>query len=302
MKITNQHSLPEPLYRALLQESTGSETTFKLTPGHLALTKLLMPAQIAFLLARHDKKIKEDCSDRFWLLLGIAMHGVLESAHQYNTLIEIPMQIEIDGWNIYMRADVWESAGILSDYKITSVWSYIFGKPADYEEQLNCLRFGAHQMGVNVTKLKAIMMFRDWQKSKAFPKYGRKDDDSYPKIPFGIMEVKIWDHNDTFQFLTDRVQLFKKCVDLPDEALPHCTAEERWEKPTQYAVMKKGAKKSTKNFEVLEDAQNKVIQRGPNYSVETRPGESTRCEEYCSAKPFCSQYKSITVTTAQAML
>ena len=300
MKITNTHSLPEPLYRALLQEPTGAETKFKLTPGYLALTKLLMPAQIAFLLVRHDKEIMEDCTDRFWLLLGIAMHEVLESAHQYNTLIEIPMQVEIDGWNIYMRADVWEAAGILSDYKITSVWSYIFGKSEDYEEQLNCLRFGAHQMGINVTKLKTIMMFRDWQKSKAFPKYSRKEDDNYPKIPFGIIDVDIWDHDKTFQFLTDRVQLFKKCVDLPDNELPNCTAKERWEKPTQYAVMKKGAKRSTRNFEVLEDAENKAIQMGPNYSVETRPGESSRCAEYCSAKPFCSQYNNTIVATALA--
>jgi len=83
---------------------------------------------------------------------------------------------------------------------------------------------------------------------------------------------------------------------------PPCTASERWEKQSTYAVMKKGRKSALRVLETEKDAfqwcaDNGYLLEGngvkPGFSIEFRQGESTRCEKYCSVRDFCRQYAEI---------
>ena len=84
---------------------------------------------------------------------------------------------------------------------------------------------------------------------------------------------------------------------------PECTKEDRWEQPESWAVMKHGNKKATKVFKSDRDetkeqaeecAQDLVIAKGVAYSVEHRPGESTRCAlGYCPVTEWCEQWAAI---------
>ena len=64
-----------------------------------------------------------------------------------------------------------------------------------------------------------------------------------------------------------------------------------WEKPTRYAVKKKGGVRAKSVHDTEEDAQHILNQMGKDYFIEIRQGERTRCESYCQVAPFCKQYK-----------
>ena len=75
------------------------------------------------------------------------------------------------------------------------------------------------------------------------------------------------------------------------DELPHCTSEEMWEKQTTYAVKKIGGVKARNVCDTAEEAQAKVAEYGKEYEIEVRPGERTRCANFCSVSRYCNQYQ-----------
>ena len=73
MKITNKHRLPAALVAAV-------SSVWHWTKNRFGVTTLLEPPQILQLRQRHDDALEEDASDRIWLLIGTAVHEVLEKA------------------------------------------------------------------------------------------------------------------------------------------------------------------------------------------------------------------------------
>ena len=67
-----------------------------------------------------------------------------------------------------------------------------------------------------------------------------------------------------------------------------CTPEERWERPTHFAVMKQGQKRVVRVFDTREEAEGNITKAG--LYVEERAGSSVRCEYYCRVASFCPQY------------
>jgi hypothetical protein len=277
MELTNTYNLPSPLVAAL-------KADWYHQPGHISVTGLIQPPRMRQLIARNQDIISEDVSDRIWMLLGSAIHGVLDRADVADGFQEERLSIESNGWEVTGKADLWESPGILSDYKVTSVWAYINGVKEEWETQLNCYAALYRDAGFSVEKLQIVCIFRDWQKNRA------KSGDNYPPCAAAVMPVKLWDPVDALKYIDTRVALHQEAESLPESDLPHCTASERWEKPTTYAVMKKGRKRAVRVLE-SEEVANRMVDEGKGDYVETRPGESTRCEGYCSCTPFCSYYQ-----------
>jgi hypothetical protein len=80
------------------------------------------------------------------------------------------------------------------------------------------------------------------------------------------------------------------------DELPFCTPDQTWEKPTTYAVKKIGNVKARNVCNTDEEAQAKVAEYGKDYEIIVRPGERTRCAEFCSVSRFCNQYKEYLTT------
>ena len=80
------------------------------------------------------------------------------------------------------------------------------------------------------------------------------------------------------------------CVDLDDDY-----QEEMWERPSKFAVMKKGQKKAVKLCDTEWNAQDYILSASMiasrNFYIEPRPGARIRCESYCICKDYCDQYK-----------
>ena len=78
------------------------------------------------------------------------------------------------GWTISGAIDLQEiheengfATVTVSDYKVTSVWSVIYGKE-EWVNQLNCYAWLVRQAkGLSVTKLRIIAILRDWQRRRA---------------------------------------------------------------------------------------------------------------------------------------
>src|SRR3990172_585418 len=127
MKITNKHGLPQALVNACQQR--------KPTEGRISVSTLLTPPQIVYLARLHWDDIEEDVVDRVLSMGGTAMAEYLAKHAGEGTLAEVDFKVSIDGTIISFRPDL-ITGYTLIDYKWSSVWSVIYGKP-EWAVQLN---------------------------------------------------------------------------------------------------------------------------------------------------------------------
>ena len=281
MNYTNKANLPEPMVKALMFDDYEHK-------GNISVTGLITPPRIYQLLKRHDKEIIIDVLNNFWSMLGKAMHLILDQyAEKSNVLSEERIYMNINGWKVGAKPDLWEPPATLGDYKFTSVWTVIYGLKPEWEAQMNCYRPFYDVATFFVEQMKIYVLGRDWSRTKSL------QDPKYPKYEISVLPVPMWNMDDIWKFMEERIQLHQQCENLADDELPYCTPEERWEKKTTWAVMKEGRKKAVRVF----DDKDKMIDYymhftdDKKYSWVERPGESTRCEHYCPVKGFCNQYK-----------
>jgi hypothetical protein len=197
--------------------------------------------------------------------------------------------VDINGWTVSGQIDHQEEIGgmiHISDYKVTSVWSVIYGKE-DWVRQLNCYaQLVRMAKGRDVRSVRIIAVLRDWQRREAQFK------PEYPQAPVVSVDIPLWSEAEAMAYMQDRVMLHQEAQLAWDtqEAVVECSDEERWTKPDTWAVVKKGAKRATKVFDSNKDAINHALSLGVQYSVQERKGGRTRCENYCSVADFCTQW------------
>lgn len=167
--------------------------------------------------------------------------------------------------------------------------------PSAYEKQLQMYAFMLYLTGKPITKLSIYMILRDWNKREM-----QKNPD-YPRIPFHHLSFDVWPMEKIQEFVLGRVSLHLQAErwlnEHPNDPIPEefwCSAEERWRKAEKFAVMKKGAKKASRVCLSMEAAGAWISYHplvGAKYEIEKRPGEDTKCINYCNYNSFCPYYK-----------
>jgi hypothetical protein len=261
--ITNHHNLPAPLVNAIRNDP------YTRGKSDISVTQLIQPPQPRKLLRGRD--VEEDAADCIWRLLGQAVHTVLERASPGGAVVEKRLFSEVLGWTVSGQFDVYEG-GILTDYKITSV--YARDGKIEWVNQLNLLRALAERNAMSVHALQVVAIFRDWR-----PKEALSED--YPKAQVAVIPVPLWPIEKAEAYLEERVRVHQ--LDNP----PPCTDEERWLSPEKWALMKKGQKRAVKLF----NQKPEFILTEDQY-WEHRPGSYRRCESYCNAAPICPQWQA----------
>jgi hypothetical protein len=176
--------------------------------------------------------------------------------------------------------------GVLSDYKVTSAWSIVYGsRLPHWTQQCNLYAHLLRENGIDVHRAQIVTFLRDWDRNKA------KADYTYPQAPLLVLPIPLWESEACEEYIEQRLQWHILNEDLPDIALQHCTSEDVWEQPTKFACMKKDAKRATRVFDDEEEA-NAYVKANKGLEVTTRPGKRTRCLDYCSLAPFCTQYQN----------
>lgn len=284
MKITNKHNLPDTFL------SFARDGKYDRGAADISVTTLIDAPRVNILKQQHAGETSADISDMIWPLLGTAVHHMLESsAPKGNVVMEERLFATINGWTVSGAVDHQEEVGgqvHISDYKVTSVWSVIYGKE-DWVNQLNCYAQLVRMCkGKDVGSVRIIAVLRDWQRREA----ALKSD--YPQSPVVTVNIPLWPEAKAMAYMEGRVVLHQSAQMEWDtrECVVECSDEERWMKPTTYAVTKKGNKRATKVFEVEADAKTHASSLGVQYEVITRKGGYTRCEQYCSVSEFCTQW------------
>lgn len=261
MQITNRMNLPAALVDAC--------QPYPPTPGRYGVTELVGPPMLAKLRRERWDELSEDVADRLWAIMGTAMHGILAEHGQADELTEERLTVEIGGVRVSGKPDTYSADGTLSDWKFTTVYSYGETKP-EWVAQLNVYAHLLRAHGFPVNRLQIVAIYRDWSK--------RHEMQGIPHA--AIIDVPLWAADVTDRYLAGRIAAHQA------EDPPVCTAAERWDRPTTYAVMKAGRKSALRVLESRESAESwKAINGGD--SIVERPGESIRCTGYCPVRAFC---------------
>ncbi len=275
MIITNKYNLPETIVKA-------ASYNFKPKEDRYSVTDVVNPPLVRHLRIKHWDEIKEDISSKLWLILGSSVHSLLEKNTPEDSFQEEKLTAKVTTdkgiVTVVGKSDLWEKE-IISDWKITSVYSFLMGEKPEWEAQLNIYAWLWSMQGFNVNKLQVNAILRDWSQFKAI------QDKDYPKIPFMQTDIPLWDKKTTYLYILNRIGLHQMTPP------PECTPEEKWQKPTQYALKKKGAKRAIKLYNTQLEADLESDIKGKDYYVEERLGQNMRCENYCNVNEFCPYYK-----------
>ena len=287
MKITNKYNLPNAMVRAL-------ESDYEYKDKRYSVTTLLSPVRETLLKRRYHEETEADASDMIWALWGTGIHKALEVQAEDGELLEQGLGADIvHGYRVTGYADLIDlNNNKIVDYKSTSVWQYVKGDHTKYRQQLQMYAYLYYKMTDRwIPNGEIVMFMRDFSKMRA-----KGEGDSYPDRPVMVIPFDLGQPEEIEEFIINRLETLIEYESEPDFVLPLCTAEERWNSGDQYAIMKKGNKRSLKNHSDLDEANEHLYnlqQKDPDstYSIEVRKGTDTKCLEYCSVNKYCDYYK-----------
>jgi len=283
MKLTNLYNIPQTFVNVL------ERPTYNKGKAHLSATQLLNSPKIVALTRKFEDEIEQDASEMVWSVVGSAIHNFLEQGKDENHIVEQRIHVEHDGWHVTGAIDLQEITpeGIhVKDYKFTSVWAAMNEKP-EWENQLNIYAWLVEKVKkVPVQSVTIVAMLRDWSRRD-------REKEGYPKAPILEIPMTLWTMEEREAYVAKRISLHSACEFSieTDGDLPDCTPEEMWEKPTVWAVRKKGNVRAKALYESEALATVALEQYGKDYEIEVRQGERTRCANFCPVSQYCQQYR-----------
>lgn len=285
MKITNVCGLPQSLVNACDIEPHSKN-------GEISVTELLRGTKQNILTRRHWDELEDDVSNRCWSLFGTAVHKLLEEKNP-NAFTEERFSCKIGNKTVVGHVDLYDmERAEITDYKTTSVWKVKFADFSDYRLQGLAYAYLLKKEGLEVKRCRFVAMLRDWSKGEAsrIEEYPQSQVYEYvfDVTEKGLREIEI--------FINDKVLQIVDNENKPDDEVPECTGEERWEDQTKWKVKKEGRKTAVKVCSTEAEALNYITDnfKGDKaYYVEEVKGTSKRCESYCLCNKFCSFYKEM---------
>lgn len=280
MLVTNRHGVPDVIFRAAQSDKYSRGI------ADVSVTQLIDAPQISRYRERYSAEISVDVVDRLWSLLGTAVHSLLENASD-NQLVEERLFVRAGTLIVSGAIDVQEdqsdgTVGIL-DFKVTSVTSVMYGKDS-WHKQLNCYAYLVRKnKAKTVSKLQICAILRDWKRADMLR------DARYPRAPIVTIDIPIWPDEEQERYFEERAAIHARSIG--GEEIP-CAPDERWQRPTKWAVKKSAkSKRASRTFSTEEEALAFV--GGGDYIIEHRPGTCTRCEQdFCQVAKWCKQWEA----------
>ena len=281
LKLTNKLGLPEPVVEAIRNDNYNSGDS-DYTPS-----SLVEPPRAAELGRLHE--IVQDASELLASLDGQIAHLILERAAK--TLEEQGYVVEkrFKGtygladkiFKVSAQVDLFDPArGLISDYKRVRVSSLKHGLKWEHKFQLNMQAELVRRAGFQVDKLELVLMLKDWSAEIEYQ--------GYPTSSMVKQAVPLMTSEEINKWVVERIVLHEAAK----LALPLCSDEERWSRPT-YAVVSPGGKKAKRVFDTYAEADS-YVKTGVfgALSIQERPGKSIRCLRYCPVRSVCEQGKT----------
>ena len=287
MKLTNNLGLPDTFVNAI------SRPTYTKGDAQISATEILNSPRIVQLKRQHWDDLEEDAADMVWSLFGSAVHEVLQHGKDDHHIVEERIHTEYLGWKISGAIDlqeVYEDGIVISDYKVTSAWA-VMNEKQDWHYQLNLYGWLVERVKKQKVKaLQIVAIIRDWSRRDAATR------DGYPKAPVTVIDIPLWSYPERDIYVTNRLTLHNDAFFAmhTGHGMPECSAEEMWEKPAMYAVMKEGGKRAKSVH--TNKAEAEVALPSTGYFIEVREGDRTRCSGFCQVNKQCDQYQKYLLT------
>jgi hypothetical protein len=288
MIITNRLNLPDGFVKAVSTEKHNAAMC-------LSATTLLQGVKQIILSERHWDKLTDDVADRIWAIWGQAVHSLLENEGE-NDFTEQEMFHSLGSVTITGRIDNYNMATeTICDYKTASVNKVKFRDFNDWYLQGMIYAWLLSHNKFPVKRCRFIVLLKDHSKTEA------ERDRQYPPNPVFIYEFPI-SAEKLFKigsFIRDKTNEYEKHLIIPDDEIPPCSPEERWDRPSVFAVKKEGRQKAVKLFDTKEEAEQRAADLGAGHYIEHRVGESVKCKNYCLCHGFCNFYQEKVLGIAQ---
>lgn len=289
MKYTNHHNLPDAFV------NFAERDTYSRGEADISVTSLIDSPRVRLMREHYKDQMSSDVVDLIWPLFGTAVHHILEQDDGKDVIREERLFYTDGEWVLSGAIDHQKTDGRtieITDYKVTSVWSVIHGKP-EWENQLNTYAFLVQKAkGIKVTKLQICAILRDWNRRDA------ENKADYPDAPVVVVDIPLWTDQARIRYVQERLSLHKAAQitydleEVLEDRFIACTREDRWSKPDTWAVKKRGNKRAMRVFDNINDANDYSAAQSVPTEIEYRAGEHTRCKgNYCGVADFCSQYK-----------
>ena len=284
MKLTNKFNLPDTFVNVI------ERPTYSKGKADISATELINSPKIVTLKKKHWDDLEQDASEMVWALFGSAVHNILEHGRGENHVVEERIHTMIEGWHLSGAIDLQEvhdDGIVIKDYKVTGAWA-VMNEKQDWHNQLNIYAWMVRTVKKKPIKgLQIVAIVRDWSARDA------SNRENYPQSPVAMIDIPLWTDEEQDAYIKERVGLHAEAYfEMNTEgALPDCTPDEMWEKPTTYAIKKPGAARAKSVHKTLDEAQH-ALNQVSGYLLEIRQGERTRCASYCQVSKFCNQYKN----------
>lgn len=268
--------------------------------GDYSATTLINPPRIVQLRKRHSDDLEIATSSRINAFFGTAVHDEYEKllSTKDNYELENRIKTTIQDRVITGKFDILKLNGDtcnLYDIKTTKTWKLVFDPELrDWHEQLNIYAMLLRSLGYVVESINVIVHYYDWLKNMALR------DRNYPQESVIEYSLSLWPEKRVREFVESRLALHIPNETVPDESLPECSREDRWERfpngdTIKYALLKtRESKRATRVFGSLDEAisygqSNKGF--GKESVIEVRYAERTRCEHYCEVSKHCNHFQ-----------
>lgn len=314
---TNKANVSLPLAVFLMYDSYDYDER----PNTISATTLIKPVK-QIVLARQNKELAKqvDVLDLVASRMGTAIHDGCEQAWTSSKNVRTALKVlgnsekvvnkivinpkemvdgdipvfveqrhekEIDGYIITGKYDLVLN-GRLSDYKSTSVWTYIYDSNSEkYAQQGSIYKWLVpHQITDDFVDIQYI--FTDWSASKS------RQDASYPKTRVMTKSYPLTSVEDTERAIKDKLAQIERFKDSPQNEMPPCSDEDLWATDTVWKYYKNPNNKTraTKNFDNPVEANKRLLDDGSVGEVVEVKGQVKACE-YCPVVGICEQAKTL---------
>jgi hypothetical protein len=283
MYITNKKNYPKIMVDTIKQ----SLDRYSRGDADISVTELIGSPLARILKAKHGHELEVDVDALYFMFYGNVAHKVMECLVSDSILYkEHRMFLEVKGKKISGALDiVYKESGKLrlDDVKFTA--KSVADKPIKkaWERQANLYRYMLYRTeNVKVNELGIIALYRN----------STMYDSKCARLPVKMFTIERME-----EYLEKQIAFHKLCESELIAQIPECTPEDRWHEPEKYAVMPKpGAKKSLKNYDTREMAEQRVDRekaKHPEVFLEVRSAKNKRCEEACPMNKFCWWYQDI---------
>lgn len=205
--------------------------------------------------------------------------------------VESTMVLKYDDTALYGTCDLIDfDDNAIEDYKLTKSWFYTYAKEKeDWVAQLNIYRLMAKRHGiVDATVLNTWAFFRDWAQGVA------STNPAYPKHPVLKIGQMVWTDEKTEEYIQSRLHVHR----LAEQGhVQECSGIDRWATGSLWKLKIPNGVKSLKNFDneanAIDALDDYKLMKNPAAYLDFVPGQSRRCEEWCSVAHVCPQFAEI---------